>query len=215
MKDKFDANAKIIKIAHWSQKPDQVKELNEKYKTPVFGMIEPWTILEKLALCIDPTDRELYGVSQWVHTWQVIEAMEKDGVTDEEFLLAGLIHDIGKTLLLTGEKPENIVCDNGVIESRGPGLDNCIMHWNHDEFGYVRFKNLVPYHVSWLIRYHSVKITDAIPYMDANDRHLVEKYFNKFKKYDKLTKSIYNLPKVATEKYRMLLEKHLPPKIEF
>jgi predicted HD phosphohydrolase len=174
-------------------------------------------LIEKLAFCVDPTDRELYGVSQLIHTIQVLDAMEKDGIKDEYFLLAGLFHDIGKILLLTDELPENIVCDNGVVGSysEGVGLDQCIQHWNHDEFAYNRLKNYLPYPMTWLIRYHSLKITEEIKrYMNHSDKDLADKYYARFKNYDKLTKSIFHIPKIDIEKYRRLTEKLLPNFIE-
>lgn len=211
MKENFDANAKTIKMKHFSQTVEQIQALNEKYNKPVFGTVSPWSLIEKLAQAVDPTDRELYCTSQWIHTWQVLEAMEH--IKDEEFLLAAILHDVGKILLTTNELPENIVCDNGLVVAN-IGLDNCILHWNHDEFGYMKFKNLVPYHVSWLIRYHSIR-SDVLVHMDHKDKILKDKYFDQFKKYDKSTKSIYHLPKVNIDKYRRLVEKHLPPTMEF
>lgn len=217
IKDRFDLNAKLIKDAHWDQSPAQIAKLNEKYKAPAFGNVSPWSLIEKLGMCVDPTDRELYGASQWLHTMQVMEAMEKDNVHDEEFLLAGILHDLGKVLLLTTEAPENVVCDNSVVgkHTNGVGLDNCLLHWNHDEYAYMKLKTHVPYHVAWIIRYHSIKVDVTMPYLDQKDMALYSKYLVNFRKYDKLTKSIYRLPQVDTDKYRRLVEKHLPATMEF
>lgn len=211
----FDEKAKIIKSLHWNQTPLKVHELKTKYQTPVFGAVNPWTIIEKLSLCIDPTDRELYSVSQFIHTCQVLESMEKAGIQDEEFLLAGLLHDIGKVLLLTDELPENVVCDNGVIfaTESGIGWENCVTHWNHDEYGYEKLKAYLPNEISWLIRFHSMKLNDTIKYANAYDKTLIEKYLIPFRDHDKLTKSIYHLPDINIDKYTRLVEKHLPKEI--
>lgn len=209
----FDQKAKDIKAKHWSQSAEEVASLCAKYEKPIFGEVEPFWMIEQLALCVDMTDRELYGVSQYIHTLQVLESMEISGITDEEFLLAGLMHDAGKILLLTDEKPENIVCDNGVI-TEAVGWANCVTHWNHDEFMYCKLKDHVPEHVAWIIRYHSMKSSkEAEACMDATDRKWAEKYLVPFKEHDKLTKSIHNIPKLDMDKYRRLVEKHLPKKL--
>lgn len=214
-KENFDHQAKKIKNAHWHQTIADVESLKIKYKESVFGLVSPWSLIEKLAICIDPTDRELYGVSQFIHTMQVLEAMEKDGVQDQEFLLASLFHDVGKILLLTNEAPENIVCDNGIIKQNGIGLDNCVTHWNHDEFAYMKLKNHIPYWVGWLIRYHSIKVDIVAPYFNDNDKLLYKKYLINFSKYDKLSKSIYHIPKINLIKYQKLVDSYLPKEIEF
>ena len=70
-----------------------------------------------------------------------------------------LVHDLGKVLLLTGEDPANVVCMNTPdrrTDDRASGLDQCTFQWNHDEFGWSRFRDHVPDHVAWLIRYHSI-----------------------------------------------------------
>lgn len=216
-KKQFDEKAAVIKQAHWAQTLQHTLDLNRKYASPVFGVVEPWKLIEDLGRCIDPTDRELYGVSQHVHILQVLNAMEEAGIKDELFLLVGLVHDLGKILLLTDESPENIVCDNGIIGDypAGIGLDRCTQHWNHDEFAHQKLKDHLSYEMGWLVRYHSLKMTDDVKkLMNKKDREIANNYYLRFKDYDKLTKSIYHIPRVDMDKYRRLLEKHLPKTIE-
>ena len=55
-----------------------------------------------------------------------------------EFIVAGLVHDIGKILMLTDEDMANIVCCNtpiGTAWQPGIGFDNIKFQWNHDEYG--------------------------------------------------------------------------------
>ncbi len=67
----------------------------------------------------------------------MLDAMDRDGIDDPELLLAVLVHDLGKLLLVAGEDPANVVCMNSPIgePTPGVGLDQCTFQWNHDEFG--------------------------------------------------------------------------------
>lgn len=215
-KDSFDNNAKLIHFRHRSQTPEDVKRLNEKYHSKLIfcDPIDIWSAIEKLSMVSDPTDKELYSVSQWVHTLQVIEGMENDGIDDEELFLAAWLHDVGKLLLLTDEDPANVVCDNFVISGiHKSGLNNCYLNWNHDEWAYMKLKDYVPDNVAWLIRYHSIN-ESCYEYFDDNDNIYSHKYLKTFKKYDKGTKSIYNIPKVNMDKHRRIIEKYITRPIE-
>ena len=212
----FDGNAGKIKKAHWNQSANQIENLNKKYKNIIFGLMEPWSFIEKLSLCIDPTDKELYCTNQWIHTLQVVESMENKKVIDEEFIVAGILHDFGKILLLTDELPENIVCDNGIVGEykENIGWKNCMTNWNHDEFAYMKLKPYLSENYLWLIRYHSINLKNAYKYADSYDKKMIDKYILPFEEHDKLTKSIYNIPKLNLDKYKKIIEKHLPKKIE-
>jgi predicted HD phosphohydrolase len=216
-RERFDGEAQLITRRHQAQSREDVARLRSRYERPVYGRVEMWTLLERLGGCIDPTDTRLYGASQHLHLLQVLSAMEADGVTDANLLLAALIHDVGKILLLIGERPENVVCFNEPIGEHEPGigLDCCVLQWNHDEFGYSRLKDHVPDAVSWLVRYHSIKIDRCAPLMDARDLAYTERYLRTFQRYDQDSKSLYVIPKRTLWDYRERLEKSLPRAIIF
>ena len=216
-RSRFEEDARAITVRHRAQTRETVTALRRRYARPVYGRVEIDTLLERLARCVDPTDVRLGGVSQHQHVLQVVEAMESDGVTDPDLLLAALVHDLGKVLLLVGEAPENVVCFNDPIGEFEPGigLDRCVLQWNHDEFGYSRLKDHVPDPVAWLVRYHSIRIDRCEPYMDARDRDYTERYLRRFQHYDQESKSQFSLPRARIEQYRELLEKSLPRTLLF
>jgi len=216
-KNEFIERARLIYNRHLGQTRETAAALYKKYEKPVLGKTRVWNLIELLAQCVDPSDPALFCVSQLVHTLQVADGMERDGIRDVDLLLAGLIHDLGKILLLTGEAPENVVCNNMPIgnHEKGIGLDNCIFQWNHDQFIYSRLKDSVPDHVAWLIRYHSVYIPACEQLMDERDRNYAERYLHVFERYDKGTKSIYHLPERATDRYRALIEDAFPEPVVF
>ena len=209
--------AREIVRRHNEQTEDTVAALNKKYEQPIFGKVRVWSLIERLAQCTDPTDTKLLCTNQLFHVLQILEGMEQDGITDRDLLIAALIHDLGKLLILTDELPENIVGFNSPIGEyeEGIGLDNCVFQWNHDEFGYSRLKYYVPDHLAWLIRYHSIRIDECEPLMDERDRAYTERYLRVLSKYDHGTKSIYNFPKKRIEDYRDLIEETFPEPILF
>jgi predicted HD phosphohydrolase len=193
-----------------------VAALRRKYEAPILGEVRVWDQIQRLALCIDPTDSRLYTTSQLTHVLQVIEAMESDGVLTPDLLLAALVHDLGKLLLLTDEDPANVVCMNHPIGDYpdGVGLDNVVVQWNHDELGYSRLVGLVPDRVSWLVRYHSLDPVAHRPLMDDRDRgyaELLELFFH----YDHDTKSAYHRPTIRIGDYRDIVEAAFPEPILF
>lgn len=191
--------------------------LRRKYDAPLLGRVSVWSLVEKLAQCVDPTDMRLYSASQQLHVLQIIAGMEADNLVNEEFILAALVHDLGKVLLLTDEAPENVVCFNepiGTFEA-GIGLDNCTLQWNHDEFAYSRLKHYVPDGIAWLVRYHSIVRASCAPYMNARDREYAARYLDVFERYDHGTKSPYFLPQRRIDDYRHVLDAWLPKTIVF
>ncbi len=213
----FARNADAICLRHRQQTPETVAALRRKYDAPLFGRVSVWSLIERLAQCIDPTDQRLYAVSQQMHVMQIIAGMEADDVASEEFVLAALVHDVGKVLLLTDEAPENIVCFNEPIGNYEPGigLDNCVLQWNHDEFAYSRLKHYLPDGIAWLVRYHSIVRSTCDVYMDARDREYAARYLNVFERYDHGTKSPYFLPQRRIDFYRHVLDAWLPEAIDF
>ena len=206
-----------IGLRHAAQTLDTVASLREKYAAPVFGQVKVWSLLEMLAQCIDPTDERLYATSQQMHVLQMLAAMEHENAATDELVLAALVHDLGKVLLLTDEAPENVVCMNTPIGSPAPGsgLANCILQWNHDEFAWSRLKHLLPDDVAWLVRYHSIIPSQCAHLMDAGDRARAQRLLVPFSRYDHGTKSPFFLPERRIDHYRPVIERWLPESIVF
>jgi predicted HD phosphohydrolase len=212
----FDLNARRIHARHRSQTVEDVNALNAKYLA-ADAFPEPlpvWDAVERLRLVSDPTDRELREVTQWTHTLQVVEGMERDGVRDDLLYVAAWVHDLGKLLLLTSEDPANVVCDNYVVAgSARCGMDNCVVNWNHDEYVYLKLRPLLPPDILWLVRYHSVSVQACKDYFSDTDRALAARLLFNFRKYDKGTKSLTHQPVVDLDRHRRLLEKFFPDPI--
>ena len=90
------------------QTREDVIALKKKYEQPIFGEIAVERLLELEAQIVDPTNIFMFTGSQLTHTLQVLERIEKAGITDREFLATTLIHDLGKLAILKGEKWENL-----------------------------------------------------------------------------------------------------------
>ncbi len=213
----YAQRARAIDARHEAQTTGDVIALRRKYADPVFGEVSPWSLVERMGRCIDPTDQRLFCASQHLHILQIIDAMESEGQASEEMVLAALLHDIGKTLLLTDEKPENIAGMNRPLRTgaHGAGLDQCVFPWSHDELGYLRLRAFLPEGLAWLVRYHSLVPGSFEPCMDARDRDYHERYFRPFSRYDHGSKSPLYLPQRRLEDYRHVVERALPPTIVF
>jgi inositol oxygenase len=212
----YERDAAAIYVRHWQQTRETVAALKRKYEDAVYGRVDIWDLVPKLAFCVDPTDRTLYCTTQLIHTQQVVAGMEADGLQDPDIYLAAVLHDLGKVLLLQAEAPENVVCANTPIGvyTEGIGLDNVIFQWNHDEFIYSRVKDYVPDHVAWLVRYHSIRSKPSIGLMDARDRSYHEAYLKPFHHYDLGTKSVCFLPpQDVLDRYRDLVSQYFPKPI--
>ena len=215
---RFHARAAAIEERHRKQTKEDVQALKAKYESPVLGKFRVWDLIQKLSLCIDPTDTWLGVASQYVHVCQILQVMEKDKALDETMLLTALLHDLGKVALLAGEAPENVVCFIQPVEEREPeaGLDNVIFQFGHDEIAYSRIKDHVPPHVAWTVRYHSMIVGKAEKYMSPQDRRNEQQYLAKFTKYDHGSKSPAFLPaEVTLDRYRDFVESHFPNPILF
>jgi hypothetical protein len=217
MMSAFAQRAEAIEARHDAQTAETVAALRRKYAAPVFGRVSPWSLIEKLAQCVDPTDTRLYGASQHLHLLQIIDAMEAEGTATEEMILVTLVHDLGKVLLLAGEPPENVVCMNKPVTvcEPGGGLQHCVFQWNHDEFAYSRLKEYLPDGLAWLVRYHSILPDTCEQYMDARDREYCDRYLRPFERYDQETKSPLNLPQRRLDDYRQVIERAFPASLLF
>lgn len=215
----FERRAAEITARHWQQDETTVQDLRAKYQRgPMLGKGRMFDFIRQLSLCIDPLEVRFGCTSQLTHILQVLEGMERDGVEDPDLLLAGLVHDIGKLLLLVGEAPEYIE-SNGLKTPlgdppRGIGLMNCTFRWDHCDFAYIRLKGHVPEHIAWLLRHHGIHPVKCQPYMNDSDRTYMQRYYNVFAKFDDETKSSFRIPQVRLDRYRPLLEQAFPNEIE-
>jgi hypothetical protein len=214
--DEFRARAKEINARHQEQTPDVVAALHARYAQPIVGEEQPVRLVEMLGQVVDPANPFLGCTSQLTHVLQVLDAMEADGAREEMRFFA-LVHDLGKLALLRRERPENVE-GNGrrVIGEHEPGvgLDHCTMQYAHGEIVWQRIGHLVPDHLSWLLRYHDMVISDCRPYFDERDREYCERWYRPFVRYDR-TFSAFHLPATRLADQAKLLEEHLPATIAF
>jgi hypothetical protein len=211
----FKTTARAIQARHDAQTREIVARLKRRYEGAVLGRVRVWDLVEKLALCVDPTDTALYCTSQFIHVQQLVAAMERDGVRDPDFYIAAFTHDLGKVMLLANEAPEYVVCQSAPVggDRENIGLDNVVFQFGHPEIIYSRLKDHVPDHLAWLVRYHATSIKHAQPYMDDRDRGYAERYLKPFRRYDNEFKSATFLPRIDLAKYRALIEEAFPQPI--
>jgi hypothetical protein len=201
-----------IQRRHRAQTREDVAALRAKYARPLYGLVNTWDLLERLAGCVDPTDVRLYGASQQLHMLQVLAAMEQDRIEDPVLLSAAMLHDVGKLLLLAGEAAENVVGFSTPIGAHEPGcgLDTAWLPWNHGEFAYSRIKDDVDETVAWLVRYHGIVRERCASLFNARDRVYAERYLTPFRHYDQDFKSPFTLPRKRLSDYRELAAQLLP-----
>ena len=214
--DEFTERAFAIQRRSRLQTPEEVLALKQKYEQPIFGEIAVERLLELEAQIIDPSNYLLFTGSQLTHTLQVLESMEEAGITDREFLVTTLIHDLGKLASLKGEKWENLegggkmpMGDN----APGSGLANCTFNWDHADVVHARFHPYVSDDMAWLLRWHSIQ-PQCEPLMDARDRALFEKYYKPFVRHDR-TFIFHHLPRKRLSDYLPLVKEFFPEKVLF
>jgi Myo-inositol oxygenase len=211
----FRREAGRIIARHDEQTTQSIAALKARYEAAVFGRVRVWDLVEKLALCVDPTDMRLFCGSQLVHVQQILAAMERNAVTDPEMLLLAVIHDLGKVLLLAHEAPENVFCTTRHLGAPAPGggLDEVLFQFGHPEFIYSRIRGHVPDHIAWTARYHNVHLDEVAPFMSQRDRDWTARYLEPFRKFDAGFGSPYFLPRVDLDRYRELIESAFPSPI--
>ena len=173
-------------------------------------------LLELQAQIVDPTNFFMFTGSQLTHTLQVLESMEKAGITDREFLATTLIHDLGKLASLKGEKWENLEGGGKIPHGEnepGSGFENCTFNWDHADVVYARFHPYVSKDMAWVLKWHSIQ-PDCEPLMDAHDRALFDKYYRPFVRHDR-TFIFHHLPKKRLSDYLPLVKEFFPEKVLF
>ena len=214
--DEFKERALAIQKRARLQTQEDVIALKKKYEQPIFGEIAVERLLELQAQIIDPTNFFMFTGSQLTHTLQVLESMEKAGITDREFLATTLIHDLGKLAILKGEKWENLEGGGKIPlgeNVQGSGFENCTFSWDHADVVHARFHPYVSKDMAWVLKWHSIQ-PDCEPLMDARDRALFEKYYKPFVRHDR-TYIFHHLPKKRLSDYLPLVKEFFPEKVLF
>lgn len=214
--EEFRQRAFAIQRSSRLQTQEDVIALRKKYEQPIFGEITVERLLELQAQIIDPTNVFLFTGSQLTHTLQILESMEKDGITDREFLATVLIHDLGKLSILKGETWENLEGGGKIPLGEnvpGSGFENCTFNWDHADVVHARFHPYVSKDMAWLLKWHSIQ-PNSEPLMDDHDRMLFDKYFKPFGRHDR-TFIFHHLPKKRLSDYLPLMKEFLPEKVIF
>ena len=94
---------------HANQTYDFAKARREYYGQLKQGKATAWEMLERLDTIKDDSDPDI-SLSQMEHAFQVAESMREDDVS-EAMIVAGLVHDMGKALILWGEPQWAVVGD--------------------------------------------------------------------------------------------------------
>jgi len=95
---------------HRDQTMAKVKQLRARYGEHRLGRATVWDRLMSLAEVNDESDGDLEGMSQLGHALQTANAIVEAGL-GEDWILTGLLHDIGKVLVEYGEPQEFVVGD--------------------------------------------------------------------------------------------------------
>ena len=88
----------------------RARELAGQYAERRLGRATVLGRFEALDMLRDASDGDLQGLSQLGHALQTTDAIRQTGM-GEDWLLLGLIHDLGKLLMECGEAPEFVVGD--------------------------------------------------------------------------------------------------------
>jgi inositol oxygenase len=117
----YDAEARggvreFYRLNHRHQTVDFVKQKHDQYLGLQRGRKSIWEALEYLNTLVDESDPDT-DLSQIAHLLQTSEAIRADG-HPRWFILAGLIHDLGKVLCLYGEPQWAVVGDTFPVGCR-------------------------------------------------------------------------------------------------
>ena len=104
-----DTVREFYRLNHRHQTWDFVQDKKAEYLTLDRAELSAWEALEFLNTLVDDSDPDL-DLSQLDHLLQTAEAIRADGHPDW-FVLAGLVHDLGKVLCLWGEPQWAVVGD--------------------------------------------------------------------------------------------------------
>jgi inositol oxygenase len=107
----FQSNKEIFyRRHHQSQTLEKATELRDKYDARIIGKATVWERLMSLRYVNDESDSDLEGMTQLGHALQTANAIVAEDL-DEDWIILGLVHDLGKIIQSYGEKPEFVVGD--------------------------------------------------------------------------------------------------------
>jgi inositol oxygenase len=166
---KFDINTRqyqLYKNMYKNQCIDFVIQKRLKYSKFETKMSIKKALL-LLDTFIDPSDPDL-DVPNSIHAYQTAERIRKNEPNNEELIIIGLIHDLGKVLFSFGEESYSVVGDTYVLGCKFPksivynellefsseykkydnfgiykkncGLENLYLSYGHDEYLYQVLK---------------------------------------------------------------------------
>lgn len=95
---------------HREQTMARVQQLRARYAERRLGRATVWDRLMSLAAVNDESDSDLEGMSQLGHALQTANAIADAGLGDD-WVVTGLVHDLGKILIENGERQEFVVGD--------------------------------------------------------------------------------------------------------
>jgi inositol oxygenase len=95
---------------HRAQTMATALELRARYAARRLGRATVWDRLMSLRSINDESDADLEGMTQLGHALQTANSLVQAGL-DEDWVVTGLIHDLGKILIEHGEAQEFVVGD--------------------------------------------------------------------------------------------------------
>ncbi len=95
---------------HRDQTMAKVLELRTKYGARRLGKATVWDRLMSLREVNDESDADLEGMSQLGHALQTANSLADAGL-GEDWIITGLVHDLGKIMIEYGEAQEFVVGD--------------------------------------------------------------------------------------------------------
>jgi inositol oxygenase len=116
--DTFQADLDGLYVRHHrDQTMAKVLELRTKYAARQLGRATVWDRLMALRSINDESDARLQGMTQLGHALQTANSLVDAGL-EEDWIITGLVHDVGKILIEHGEPQEFVVGDTFPIGCR-------------------------------------------------------------------------------------------------
>eukprot|EP00928_Gymnodinium_smaydae_P045566 TRINITY_DN30365_c0_g1_i1.p2 TRINITY_DN30365_c0_g1~~TRINITY_DN30365_c0_g1_i1.p2 ORF type:complete len:215 (+),score=28.12 TRINITY_DN30365_c0_g1_i1:567-1211(+) len=209
---------------HQMQGAIDAQRLRQKHTDCVmFGNIDPLDLVMRLAFTSDRMDMRNGVVAQFVHWLQVFRAMQRNGVTDREFLFAAIVRDIGKLADFLEVHGNVAGCTDDAFNwhevSDGGGLDALVIPYDHHDFGADKLRPHISNRVYRIMRYHCFpklykRHPDVERVMTQEEKGHVPELVQFFA-YDALSKSMWMHPNVDMGEVQSILREFLPAQITF